>query len=62
MEIGTEVSYLKTKVGDLEISLDLGDDLVIIKTSKGTTEIYNRQEYETFLQRNQKINKLLQKN
>lgn len=62
MELGREVSYLRTKVGSIDFSIDLGDDLIIIETNKGTTEIYNRKEYETFLTRNKKISKLLEKN
>lgn len=62
MRIGKEVSYLNTKVGDLTFSLDFGSDLIIIEDEDGKTKIYNRQEYETFLTRHEKISKLLQNN
>jgi hypothetical protein len=62
MKLGKEVSYLRTKVGQLDFELDFGDDIIIIETKEGTTEIYSRKEYETFSRRNEKISKLLDKN
>ncbi len=59
MKIGKEVSYIDTKVGEISITLE---GYIIIKSDDGVTNIYNREEYETFLKRNEKISKLLEIN
>lgn len=62
MKIGKEVSYLKTKVGKLSLDLSSDSRLIIIQSDDLETNIYNREKYETFLLRIQKIDKLLQIN
>ena len=62
MKTGKEVSYLNTSVGKLGFCHLGNNDLIIIEDDDGITKIYNRLEYETFLYRIGRINKLLEIN
>ncbi len=59
MKIGKEVTYFKTKEGKLGPFPP--DNFIVIETEDLKTHMYKREEYELFLNRIQKINKLLNK-